>query len=38
MPLLSMSSSEEAGDHFGGGGPTRRPGFIMDSTWTGGMK
>src|SRR5215831_11335192 len=32
MPLLSISSSEAAGDHFGGGAPARRPGAIMAST------
>jgi len=38
IPLLSMSSSEVAGDHFGGGGPARRPGAVMASTWNWGMK
>src|SRR5262245_24339654 len=33
-----MSSSEVAGDHFGGGGPARRPGAILASTWNWGMK
>src|SRR5262249_15208912 len=33
MPLLSMSASESAGDHFGGGGAGRRPGAIMGATW-----
>src|SRR4051794_24376900 len=38
IPLLSMSSSDRAGDHFGGGAPVRRPGAIMESTWNWGMK
>ena len=32
IPLLSMSSSERAGDHFGGGAPVRRPGAMMELT------
>jgi len=33
-----MSASESAGDHFGGGGPVRRPGAVMASTWNCGAK
>ena len=38
IPLLSMSSSDSAGDHFGGAAPARRPGAIMESTWNCGIK